>query len=300
MKNEISKNNILTIAEAIDTASNELAPILSNKEIQGFVRAYQLGVATQRIQDLLTNEYMSAIMPLMNTSLGFKTDKNGKKLGTDGTSTYSVEVVKSCLIEAVLLGLQPTGNQFNIIAGNCYIATNGCSAMLNARIAQGVIKSYEILPSIVGNIVTAEFVKVDIVVKWTDADNVSHEKKIERMIKSGAYGSGDSVIAKSERKAKYWLLQEIDKQTYQFNDDEAIVKVEQVKATSVVNSLSQDVKDEEAEINTLVDFFKKIEKIEDSNVRVDKILSVQQHELYIKYQNREEIQEWINNLKDSV
>ncbi|MFK5282891.1 hypothetical protein ACI3PL_25325, partial [Lacticaseibacillus paracasei] len=63
-------------------------------------------------------------MALQGNRLGFKTDK-------DKSGGYPESVVKNCLIEAVLLGIQPTGNQFNIIAGNMYPTKEGCGYLLN-------------------------------------------------------------------------------------------------------------------------------------------------------------------------
>lgn len=51
-----------------------------------------------------------------NNRLGFKTDKpNG----------YPDEVVRECLVESLLQGVYPFGNEFNIIAGNSYITKEG-------------------------------------------------------------------------------------------------------------------------------------------------------------------------------
>jgi hypothetical protein len=82
---------------------------------QGFKRAYTMAVA---IQDLKTaiDPMMDAIMPLQNTSLGFK---------TDNPAGYDKETVRDALIEATLRGVQPVGNQFNIIQKRCYITREG-------------------------------------------------------------------------------------------------------------------------------------------------------------------------------
>jgi len=66
------------------------------------------------IQDSITPELMSKAMKLMNTPLGFKTDKTSSPF-------YSEDVVKKALVVALLNGAQITGNQFNIIAGQCYL-----------------------------------------------------------------------------------------------------------------------------------------------------------------------------------
>jgi hypothetical protein len=62
-------------------------------------------------------------MALQGSNLGFKTDK-------DKTGGYSEAEVKTCLIDAVLLGLQPTGNEFNIIASQMYPTGVGFGALI--------------------------------------------------------------------------------------------------------------------------------------------------------------------------
>src|SRR6185312_14543869 len=95
----------------------EVTLVLDQKNIEGFQMAHSIARGIAKLQTLITPDYMKEIMPLQNTSLGFKTDK------ADGG--YPVEVVKRCLIEAVLWGVQPWGNQFNIIASNMYITGEG-------------------------------------------------------------------------------------------------------------------------------------------------------------------------------
>ncbi|MDE2100899.1 MAG: hypothetical protein KGL39_26875 [Patescibacteria group bacterium] len=60
---------------------------------------------------------LPSIMPLQNSTLGFLTDKRNEG--------YPAGVVLECLVEAVLRGVYPVGNQFNIIAGKCYITKEG-------------------------------------------------------------------------------------------------------------------------------------------------------------------------------
>lgn len=76
----------------------------------------------QALRGALTAKVMAEIMPLMNSPLGFVTDRGpGKKNETP----YPVEVVRDCAIEAMLNGVYLTGNQWNILVGRCYITQNG-------------------------------------------------------------------------------------------------------------------------------------------------------------------------------
>lgn len=57
------------------------------------------------------------ILHLQNSPLGFLTDKRD--------TGYAPNVVAECMVEATLRGVYPVGNEFNIIAGRCYITQNG-------------------------------------------------------------------------------------------------------------------------------------------------------------------------------
>lgn len=84
--------------------------------------AFQMADGIAALNKLVTDEMMQKIMPLQGKSLGFLTDK-------DKGTGYTTAEVKDCIIEALLRGLRPVGNEFNIIAGKCY-ATQGAFARL--------------------------------------------------------------------------------------------------------------------------------------------------------------------------
>lgn len=190
--------------QLIDTRTDkalELNSIVGNvlvaSESEGFVKAFLMADAIDKIKGALTPEYMKPIMKLQGNKLGFKTDK-------DASNGYSEEVVKNCLIEAVLTGVQPYGNEFNIIAGNCYITKEGFGALLSK--IQGL--SYEMIPSLPR--INAEKTSAAIVMKieWT-YQNVSSSREIDFAIKVNQYMGADAVIGKAQRKCRAWLFQTI-------------------------------------------------------------------------------------------
>lgn len=89
---------------------------------EDFFKPIVLAMAIQDLKAALTPEAMAAIRGLENSALGFKTD--------DPKQPYPVEVIKDCVVEAMLRGVSVAGNQFNIIKGNFYIARNGWEAKL--------------------------------------------------------------------------------------------------------------------------------------------------------------------------
>jgi hypothetical protein len=60
-------------------------------------------------------DILERVKGLQNTALGFLTDR------PDQTKAYPDDVVRDAVIEAMLRGAQPIGNEFNIISGRCYL-----------------------------------------------------------------------------------------------------------------------------------------------------------------------------------
>lgn len=95
--------------------------------------AFQAVVVVRQLRDALTDGIMDAVfMPLMNTTIGFRTDRDPKKRNKDGSypTPYDRNTVRDCLIDGMCMGLMPTGNQLNIIAGRCYPTKEGYTALL--------------------------------------------------------------------------------------------------------------------------------------------------------------------------
>ncbi len=177
-----------------------LSVIEANK-IQGFEKAFVVASAANTLREALTADYMKPIMALQGHKLGFKTDKDTAQGGGKGPG-YPVEVVRDCLIEAVLTGVQPTGNHFNIIANNCYITKEGFGYLLKK--IPGL--SHELifdLPRINAD-KTSAAVKVKI--RWVLNGGQREEREMEFPIKMNQYMGTDAVIGKATRKARAWLF----------------------------------------------------------------------------------------------
>lgn len=167
----------------------EVGFVLSNNTSVGFEMAYSVSSGISKLKTLLTTEYMKPIMELQGTRLGFKTDKK-----------YPEDTVRNCLIEAVLMGVQPFGNQFNIIAGNTYITKEGFGYLL-LNIPE---LKYSITPGIPRTNSTQTESIIDVTIKWkykSDED----EKVIQFPIKTNKFMGSDGVIGKSVRKSRAWL-----------------------------------------------------------------------------------------------
>lgn len=202
--------------------SNVLA-VIGNDGLMGFEKAYQIANATVELRALLTPEYMKPIMALQGNRLGFKTDRDDK-------GGYAEEIVKNCLIEAVLTGVQPHGNQFNIIAGNMYVTKEGFGHLL-----RGV--KYKIIPGLPRINQDRTSAAVLVKIKWTKGSEES-EEEMEIPVKMNSFMGTDAVLGKATRKARAWLFNTIngtevaDGDAVDVSTEVVATKVDKVKETS--------------------------------------------------------------------
>ena len=185
--------NTLPQIEIAKKLNSNVFAVLSSDQMVGFEKAYLIANAAAQLKELLTPEYMKPIMELQGSKLGFKSDK-----------IYPESVVKECLIEAVLTGVQPFGNQFNIIAGNCYITKEGFGYLLPQ--ISGL--DWEIIPGLPR--INAEKSSAAIVMKveWT-YNGVTKTKELDIPVKMNNFMGTDAVIGKATRKARAWLFNRI-------------------------------------------------------------------------------------------
>lgn len=172
-----------------------------------FLRTFAMGESLAKLREALTPAIMKSIMSLQNTRLGFKTD-NGRG--------YPLEIVRDCLIEALLYGVCPTGNQFNIISSSAYITKEGFTYLL-ANLRGLTSLRYKITPAEIAESSTAgttregkQYQKIEregatkVALEWT-YNGVDGSEELEFVIKVNAGMGQDAIAGKAERKAKAWL-----------------------------------------------------------------------------------------------
>jgi hypothetical protein len=197
METGLSTTHKQPVDAVIQKLQDSVQSVIVADQLQGFERAYLVATAAGELKRLLDDKYMKPIMALQGNRLGFKTDQ-------DKTGGYSQEVVKNCLIEAVLMGVQPCGNQFNIIASNCYLTKEGVGYLLKKL--PGL--SYDLVPGLPR--INAEKTSAAVVMKltWT-INHITKEKDIEIPVKMNSMMGTDAVIGKATRKARKWLYDTI-------------------------------------------------------------------------------------------
>ena len=100
--------------------ANHFAERIKDPAVSHLERAVLTARSVNRLRAEITDEILDEIYSLMNSQVGFKTDRP-----SDTKPAYSKSEVKECFIESLLSGLRSTGNEWNIIAGGMMIVLNG-------------------------------------------------------------------------------------------------------------------------------------------------------------------------------
>jgi hypothetical protein len=117
-------NPVARRVDAIASGAMELF-----KSSGSFESELAVAQAVSELRTALSADVMRPVMALMNTDLGFRTDRDPKITPKDKDGNplapYPMEVVRECVIEALLRGFHTVGNEWNIIAGRFYACKNG-------------------------------------------------------------------------------------------------------------------------------------------------------------------------------
>jgi hypothetical protein len=87
------------------------------------MRALKLVVGLKQMRNLFDGEILDQVMELMDSNLGFRTDRSPGTRDKAGNEVkpYPRNVVRDCVIEGLLRGANMIGNEINIISGRCYL-----------------------------------------------------------------------------------------------------------------------------------------------------------------------------------
>lgn len=196
----MTKKTALTIPIADDKlreldATVREASLATIASYGNFEAALTMATGIEAIERLLTDEAMRPIMRLQNTAIGFRTDRDPAQ----GKNAYGVEVVRRCLIEAVLRGVRPVGNEFNIISDSCYLTKNGLARLVGEWPGLSDLVLTPSVPRLAGS----SGALVDFAATWRiDGEPVSMIRKGDTAIAVRVNkGMGtDAIIGKATRK----------------------------------------------------------------------------------------------------
>lgn len=170
--------------------------------VNNFGAAFNAARVITLLREALTDEVMARVfMPLMNTKVGFRTDRDGKpdKQGRV-KPLYDVPTVRDAIIDAAIIGLLPTGNQFNIISGTMYPTKEGYTVLLKKIGAKYVI---DVQQDHSQNPAFAEF-PCKITYSYNGEKN---SLTINATVRRDQYSSNDQLRGKAERRAKKALYE---------------------------------------------------------------------------------------------
>ncbi len=109
----LNKETAISGMKAIQATALQVQQELMTAE--GFERTLTLATGLVALQEAMTDETVAVLKALEGNEVGFKTDKDGKGGG------YDAQTIKECAVRALLHGAHLHGNEFNIIAGGCYL-----------------------------------------------------------------------------------------------------------------------------------------------------------------------------------
>lgn len=169
-----------------DVVTRRVAPQVLN--MMGVLeRGLIMSDAIMALHAILDQATMARVAALMNNSLGFKTDKPLQPV-------YDVDTVRKCVVQALLMGLQIVGNEFNIIAGNTYCTREGFTRLLREYPGLTDLSINPDVPEVVGN-------KAIVSVKATwKLNGVPAELSAKIPIRVNSGMGDDAILGKSYRK----------------------------------------------------------------------------------------------------
>jgi hypothetical protein len=162
-----------------------------------------VGIIT-KLREALTDEVMNKVfMPLMNTKIGFLTDKPGRNRKTGQPEPlYDIETVRLSIIDAVSIGLLPTGNQFNVIASKMYPTKEGYTFLLKKL---GVKYMLDVSYDKGAN---QNFAEIPVKISY-EHNGDKNSFSITATVKKDSFSSHDQLRGKAERRGKRALYEYI-------------------------------------------------------------------------------------------
>ena len=116
---------------SIELATTEIENVLAQcnaarlRELPVLTQMVALATGIQQLRKVLNKDLVeSTFMPLQGSALGFITDR-------DRDGGYDGQTVRDCMIEGLIHGLRPVGNEINIISGRCYATKNGYARLVS-------------------------------------------------------------------------------------------------------------------------------------------------------------------------
>jgi hypothetical protein len=132
MANELATTNVAATLlkernqlSHLSAVRKEVATALAEAEHEGdsMVAAFVRAAGLQSLREAFTPALIAAVSQMAGHALTFKTDRD--EVTPEGKAPYPPDVIRDCVIQALLEGVELQGNQFSILGGSCYLTQNG-------------------------------------------------------------------------------------------------------------------------------------------------------------------------------
>lgn len=183
-------------AKAIDRIAGTALAVFGSAE--SFESELIVAQAVGDLRAALTPEVMQPVMELMNTSIGFRTDRDPSQIDSKTQKPhipYAVEVVRECFIEAKLRAFRAVGNEWNIIAGRFYGCQTGFERLVKSHPKVTDLKDTFEVPRIASE--KGAIVKCR--AEWRQ-DGVKQSIEREFAVRINAGMGSDAITGKAKRK----------------------------------------------------------------------------------------------------
>src|SRR5512141_1094725 len=109
----VVKTDMASVAKRIDDLASGAMALFQAPG--SFADELAVAQTMTQLREALTPEVMAPIIAMMNTNLGFRTDKDPRLKDREGRPNvpYPMEVVRECFIESKLRGFHTVGNEWN-------------------------------------------------------------------------------------------------------------------------------------------------------------------------------------------
>lgn len=220
---------ILAAKEKFELACKDASAL---QIVSNFGAAFTAVNVIALLREAMTDEVMDKVfMPLMNTKIGFsyRPKRACKKRRRAPLPLYTRDIVRDCIIDAVTIGLLPTGNQFNIIAERMYPTKEGYTSLLRKLgVKYFIDTSYD-----KGQ--TQNFAEIPCKINY-EYNGEKNGFSIIATVKKDDYSSHDQLRGKAERKAKKALYEYITGCDFGDADEQSSVPI--------VDAVAEEIKEE--------------------------------------------------------
>lgn len=191
-KTSLSTNLVAEVSKIDEIAANYRDQFSRLGDNNRFQLALLTAQAMREISDALTSEIMEPLLALQGSKIGFRTDKQ-----------YNAETIKTAIIEATMIGVYPVNNEFNVIAGNCYVTKEGFTRLLRQYVGLTDLKINLGVPKMLngGAVVPCS-------AEWKIHGN-PNVLECEIPIKVNSQMGADAILGKAERKLKARVYSQI-------------------------------------------------------------------------------------------